>query len=311
MKVNAKTLASCLAAAVLAVCALASCNNSSSNDDDIAYTPSGDSGTSSGSVVYTGAITAGGTSYTSLSLNGNGSSGTAVLAGTSGSVTGSYARPAVSAAANTLTLSGTYTLTFGFGSITVTFGDASASLSAGSVAASGSIQKLPEAGSKGLVVGKYYVAHLGTVAYESDSIIDTYAGIEVPRPAAGATPPYEYTRIYKNYLYFKITEDGKAEVYAWKPTDAAYEYQNYRITYAVDGNTIHFESLGLDENGNPTMDGSGTQHYSATKTDDSSSFTIKGLNCYYGTLLSTFNLITFEVQDSAPTAGGIIEITVK
>lgn len=293
MKIKAKALMPCLAVALLAAFMLASCSDGGSkkNDDEAVYTPAGDSGTASGSVVYTGAITAGGTSYTSLSLNGNSSSGTAVLSGTAGDVTGSYSRT-TAAAANTLDLSGKYTLTFGFGSITASFGDGNASLSAGSVAASGSTKKLPDAGSKGLVVGKYYVSQPFTH--------------NVCRSGTGTEEEYvvEYEKvIYKNRFYFKITEDGKAEFYVWG-TDADNNWRYYHSlssTYSIDGNTITFKNTTLGPDGNPCTH----VDYSATKTDDSS-FKFENWGCYE--TLSTYDLITFKVQDAEPSAG-IVENT--
>ena len=92
---------------------------------------------SSGSAAYAGNLTVNSVAYTTLTMNGDASSGTAVLSGNGGSANGTYARSAVAAAANTLNLSGTYTLTFSFGTITVVFANNTVTVSAGSVAASG------------------------------------------------------------------------------------------------------------------------------------------------------------------------------
>lgn len=97
-----------------------------------AYT--GDSGGgSSGSSTYAGNLAVNGATYTSLTMTGNSNSGTVGL----GNLSGTYSNSGSSRAANTLTLSGSYTLTFSFGTITAAFSNTTVTLSAGSVSASG------------------------------------------------------------------------------------------------------------------------------------------------------------------------------
>ncbi len=98
---------------------------------------SSSSDSSSGSASYAGNLSVNGNAYTSLTMNGTGSSGEAVLTGGSGSISGSYARAGVAAAANTVELSGSYTATFDFGTITLVFSGTTVTLSQGSVSASG------------------------------------------------------------------------------------------------------------------------------------------------------------------------------
>ena len=102
--------------------------------------------TSAGSVTYAGSLSVNGTSYTSLSMTGSSSSGNALLSGSAGSVSGSYAASGTSRAASTLNLSGTYTLSFSFGTITAVISSNTAILSAGSVAASGTASVAAESG---------------------------------------------------------------------------------------------------------------------------------------------------------------------
>ena|GEM_PF-4907531 len=97
----------------------------------------GSASESSGSATYTGSLTVNGVTYTSLTMNGSPSSGTAVLSGNSGNASGSYSNSGGGRAAVTLNLNGSYTLTFSFGTITAVFSNPTVTLSQGSVSASG------------------------------------------------------------------------------------------------------------------------------------------------------------------------------
>lgn len=156
MKKSARILAVLAAAATLGL-GLSSCDYWDTewykNGGDTSTASSGGSGSgssgstaSSGSAAYSGNLTVNSVAYTTLTMTGDASSGTAVLSGNGGSANGTYARSAVAAAANTLNLSGTYTLTFSFGTITVVFANNTVTISAGTVAASGTASVSTESG---------------------------------------------------------------------------------------------------------------------------------------------------------------------
>lgn len=137
-----KTLVKLLAlfGAVLLAASMAACDNGSSDDGNstgLAYTSTGAGSTATGGTVYSGSMTVDSTAYTTLTMQGDSSSGTAVLSGNGASFSGSYAR-AVAASAGTSAYSGSYTITFEFGTITVTFSGSTVTLVSGSVSASGS-----------------------------------------------------------------------------------------------------------------------------------------------------------------------------
>ncbi len=137
-----KTLVKLLAlfGMVLLAASMAACDNGSSDDGDsagLAYTSTGAGSTATGGTVYSGSMTVDSTAYTTLTMQGDSSSGTAVLSGSGASISGSYAR-AVAASAATTAYSGSYTITFRFGTITVTFSGSIVTLVSGSVTASGS-----------------------------------------------------------------------------------------------------------------------------------------------------------------------------
>lgn len=126
--------------AVFLAASLTACDNGSSDDGDsagLAYTSTGAGSTAAGGTVYSGSMTVNNTTYTTLTMQGDSSSGTAVLSGSGTSISGSYAR-AVAASAATTAYSGSYTITFRFGTITVTFSGSIVTLVSGSVTASGS-----------------------------------------------------------------------------------------------------------------------------------------------------------------------------
>ena len=110
-------------------------SSSSSSNDGTAYLPA--SGSSANSVpTYSGSMTVNGASYTTLTMNGTSSSGTATLSGGAGNLSGTYAR-AVATAAAASEFTGSYTITFSSGTITVTFNGNSITLTNGSITASG------------------------------------------------------------------------------------------------------------------------------------------------------------------------------
>lgn len=138
MKKIARILALLAAAAVLGM-AMVSCDYWKEDwyDGEKSENAPLTGSTSSGSVTYTGSLSVNGTTYTSLSMTGSSSSGNALLSGSAGSVSGTYSASGTSRAASTLNLSGTYTLSFSFGTITAVISSNTATLSAGSVSASG------------------------------------------------------------------------------------------------------------------------------------------------------------------------------
>ncbi len=107
------------------------------NGGDSGSVASGGSGSTASSVpTYSGSMTVNGASYTTLTMNGTSTSGTATLSGAAGSLSGTYAR-AVAAAAAASEFTGSYTITFSSGTITVTFNGNSITLTNGSITASG------------------------------------------------------------------------------------------------------------------------------------------------------------------------------
>ncbi|MCR5620502.1 MAG: hypothetical protein K6G18_01475 [Treponema sp.] len=99
---------------------------------------SGGSGSGSTASVptYSGSMTVNSVAYTTLTMNGTSTSGTATLSGGAANLSGTYAR-AVAAAAAASEFTGSYTITFSSGTITVTFNGNSITLTNGSITASG------------------------------------------------------------------------------------------------------------------------------------------------------------------------------
>ncbi len=237
-----------LAAGLLAS-SLVACSNSSDDDDDnIAYNSSG---SSDSSVAYTGSMTANGTSYTSLTMTGSSTSGTAVLAGSSGTVSGTYAR-AVAASANTLDLSGSYTLSFDFGTVTIAVNNDVVVLSAGSAAAGGSGNVRQDNTNEPLTTlnGKTFVCpvYMHTIAYRE------------------VTPHSMKEQIYTltDSCYITGTSDSEATVKIWAVGPSAGagnwngDFVTKSITYTISGTTITFTCEGITSTGTITGSGSFT-----------------------------------------------------
>lgn len=125
--VKTKFLALLTAVCMLSAFSLTSCSGGGG----------GDSGSDEKRIAYTGSYTVDGASYSTLTLNGTASEGTATLSGGSGSsLSGSYSSGATGA--SVLSLRGTYIIRFSAGTIKVTFDGIRVTFSAGSIAASGS-----------------------------------------------------------------------------------------------------------------------------------------------------------------------------
>ena len=101
--------------------------------------------TSGSSSTFNGIYTIAGSSYNSLVINGDENSGTATFSGSSGTISGTYARQAVNASvanglyADIVTFSGTYVITIsGGGTIIIIFSGSAVTISAGTTEANGS-----------------------------------------------------------------------------------------------------------------------------------------------------------------------------
>lgn len=282
--------------AVLAAGLLASsfvaCSNSSDDDDDnlVAYS------STDSSVAYTGSMTANGTSYTSLTMTGSSTSGTAVLAGSSGTVSGTYAR-AVAASANTLDLSGSYTLSFGFGTVTIAVNNDVVVLSAGSAAAGGS----------------------GSVRQDSNEPLTTLNGKTFVCPVYMHT--YAYTGNYRSFnmkeqiytwtdaCYITGTSDSEATVKIWAVGPSAGagnwngDFVTKSITYTISGTTITFTCEGITSTGTITGSGSFTIAGSTIESIPSNNnhFLRGEANTYWDGSIITGDMVFIE--GNAPSAG--------
>lgn len=236
--------------AVLAAGLLASsfvaCSNSSDDDDDnlMAYS------STDSSVAYTGSMTANGTSYTSLTMTGSSTSGTAVLAGSSGTVSGTYAR-AVAASANTLDLSGSYTLSFGFGTVTIAVNNDVVVLSAGSAAAGGSGSVRQDSNEPLTTLnGKTFVCpvYMHTIAYREVTPHSMKEQIYTLTDACAITGTSDSTAILKHWATGPAAGDGD-----WNG-----DFVTKSITYTISGTTITFTCDGITSTGTITGSGSFT-----------------------------------------------------
>ena len=197
-------------------------------------------------------MTANGTSYTSLTMTGSSTSGTAILAGNSGTVSGTYAR-AVAASANTLDLSGSYTLSFDFGTVTIAVNNDVVVLSAGSAAAGGSGNVRQDNTNEPLTTlnGKTFVCpvYMHTIAYTGNCRSNNMK-----------------EQIYTNTdsCYITGTSDSEATVKIWTdgPSAGAGNWNGAfvtkSITYTISGTTITFTCEGITSTGTITGSGSFT-----------------------------------------------------
>ncbi|MCR5623223.1 MAG: hypothetical protein K6G18_15385 [Treponema sp.] len=233
-----------LLAAGLVAASFAACSNSSSgssSNDGAAYTPSsGGSGSATPSVAYTGSMTVNNTAYTSLTMTGDANSGTAVLSGGAGSVSGTYAKATtVAAAANTPNLSGKYTLTFGFGTVSMAVNNDVVLVSAGSAAASGS----------GLVKQEGDEAPLTTLKGKT-FVCPLYTTTDHHEPESGTDKNQIYT--CTDAYYITGTSDSEATIYylgLFVLNDgtpySSESFYNKNITYSINGTTITFNNDGI------------------------------------------------------------------
>ncbi|MCR5620366.1 MAG: hypothetical protein K6G18_00750 [Treponema sp.] len=250
-----------LAAGLLAVSFMA-CNHSSSgsssssSSDGTAYLPA--SGNSANSVpTYSGSMTVNGASYTTLTMNGSSSSGTATLSGGAANLSGTYAR-AVATAAAASEFTGSYTITFSSGTITVTFNGNSITLTNGSITASGTGTLVVQAssgstGSRGSSHGagyNYSDERPMTAAEQAhyNRLLGTRWRDRYYVPVADRASSYNSTFYYSELI---INADGTGE--------------NKTVKEDKEGNVLEVKSEALWDGNETRFDGSWVEF----DTDDS------------------------------------------